>query len=93
MLIGPISRLATAHQLPDSTSLQSNQFLVNYYAAGITLAPEVIAKALGVFANLCSFQMGGGLSWCAREADALTTSRRQISKQRRSPTLGIKAIG
>jgi hypothetical protein len=37
--------------------------------------------------------MGGGLSWCAREADALTTSRRQISKQRRSPTLRIKAIG
>jgi hypothetical protein len=56
-------------------------------------APEVIAKALGFFANLCSFQMGGGLSWCAREADALPTSRRQISKQRRSPTLGIKAIG
>jgi hypothetical protein len=37
--------------------------------------------------------MGGGLSWCTREADALTTSSRQISKQRRSPTLGIKAIG
>jgi hypothetical protein len=53
----------------------------------------VIAKALGFFANLCSFQIGGGLSWCAREADALTTSRRQISKQRRSPTLRIKAIG
>jgi len=37
--------------------------------------------------------MGGGLNWCAREADALITSRRQVSKRRRSPTLGIKAIG
>ena len=63
------------------------------YAAGITLAPEVIAKALGFFANLCSSKLGCRLSWGAREADALTTSRQQISKQRRSPTLGIKAIG
>jgi len=63
------------------------------YAAAITLAPEVIAKTLGLFATMCNFKMGGGQSWCAREADALTTSRRQISKQRRSPTLGIKAIG
>jgi hypothetical protein len=63
------------------------------YASGITLAPEVIAKALEFFAELFTFKLGGRLSWGAGEADALTTSRRQISKQRRSPTLGIKAIG
>jgi hypothetical protein len=73
--------------------LESIKEVTPDYAVRITLAPEVIAKALGFLANLCSFQMGGGLSWCSREADALTTSRRQISKQRRSPTLGIKAIG
>jgi hypothetical protein len=73
--------------------LESIKEVTPDYAAGITLAPEVIAKTLGLFATMCNFEMGGGLSWCAREADALTTSRRQISKQRRSPTLGIKAIG
>ena len=73
--------------------LESIKEVTPDYAAAITLAPEVIAKTLGLFATMCNFQMGGGLSWCAREADALTTSRRQISKQRRSPTLGIKAIG
>jgi hypothetical protein len=32
----------------------------------VMFAPEVITKVLGFFANLCSFQMGGGLSWCAK---------------------------
>jgi hypothetical protein len=42
--------------------LESIKEVTPDYASGITLAPEVIAKTLGFFADLCSFQMGGVLS-------------------------------